>query len=56
MPCTTRKAISSPMELAWPHSADPRVNNAIDSRYSRFGPRRRAAQAETGITAASAKR
>ena len=49
--------MSSPVEVRPGRRApEPSVNRMIDARYNRFAPRRRAAQAVTGITAASASR
>ncbi len=55
-PCSTRNRISSGADEAIPHSAEPAVNSTSDNRYTGLAPNRRAAQPETGITAASASR
>ncbi len=53
-PCRTRNTISSVVDVASPHSADPAVNSTSETRYTCLAPKRRAAHPVTGITAASA--
>ena len=42
--------------MAIAHSAEPTVNSTSEVMYTRFAPKRRAAQPVTGITAASDSR
>jgi hypothetical protein len=56
MPWITRQAISSLVVCAKPQSAEPPVKSAIESSQTFLGPKRRAAQPLTGITAASDSR
>ena len=55
-PCSTRNSTSDVVEEAAAHSAEPTVNSTSEVRYTRFAPKRRAAQPVTGITAASDSR
>ena len=55
-PCSTRNSTSSVVEVATAHSAEPTVNSTSEVMYTRFAPKRRAAQPVTGITAASESR
>ena len=52
-PWSTRNTISSSIEVAKPHSAEPRTNSTSETSQTDFAPNRRDAQPETGITAAS---
>jgi hypothetical protein len=53
-PCSTRKAMSDSADQARPASSEPPMKSASESMYSRFVPKRSAAQPVTGITVASA--
>ena len=55
-PCRTRKAISSPADVAIAHSAEPTANSAIEAIQVRLEPKRSVIQPESGITAASDSR
>jgi hypothetical protein len=52
MPCTTRKAINSPMDWAAPHRAEPAMNTAIDARYVLLRPTRSPSLPHTGVVTA----
>ena len=56
IPCSTRNRISSVVEVAKPHSADPAVNSTTDTRYTGLAPKRRAAQPLIGMTMAKASK
>ena len=53
-PWRTRKTISDSADQARPDRIEPHRNSASDSMYSRFVPKRSAAQPVTGMTVASA--
>jgi hypothetical protein len=55
-PWNTRKAISDPADQASPESAEPAMNSAMASMYTRFVPNLSLAQPVSGITVAKASR
>ena len=55
-PWSTLNTTSAVSVLDSPQAAEPTVNSASETRYTRLAPKRRAAQPVTGITAPSASR
>jgi hypothetical protein len=53
-PCTTRKAISAPIDHDRPASSEPAMNIASDAIHSGLAPKRCPAQPLSGITLANA--